>query len=118
MRRRASAEWIEKRAELDPKVALTWGNVEQRRAAAEIVGWGRVLEHVSAHVVDADANPYIGTLLLADLPDSPGSAFLRVKCATGREFVLSVPAEMKTAREANAWSFDLQPGELDLEFRT
>jgi hypothetical protein len=54
--------------------------------------------------VDVDA-PHIGTLLEADLPDAGKARFLRVRCGTAREFVLSVPVEMKTAKEANAWTY-------------
>jgi hypothetical protein len=112
------AEWIEHKDRLDPRTALTHANVEMRRAAAEIVGWSRVLACVSARVVDKDADPQIGELLEADLPDSEGARFLRVRCATGREFVLSVPATCKTALEANAWTFGLDADELRLEVRT
>jgi hypothetical protein len=94
------ANWIENKTALDPRTALTHENLELRRAAAEIVGWARVLEHVKARVIDED-HPAIGTLLEADLPDSPGERFLRVRCATGRDFVLLAPKEATTAYEAN-----------------
>ena len=100
------ASWINDPSSLDPKTALTWTNVEQRRVAAEIIGWKRVLESVSARVVDEDIDSSIGTLLEADLPDAPGSKFLRVRCGTGRTFVLPVPNEMRTALQANAWTYD------------
>jgi hypothetical protein len=111
------AAWIEDRASLDPQTALTWPNVEQRRAAAEIVGWAKVLAHVNAREVDVD-HPEIGTLLTADLPDAPGSKFLNVRCGTGRDFVLPVPREMTTARQSNAWTYSLDAGEYQPEERT
>jgi hypothetical protein len=115
---RVPAEWIEHKDKLDPKIAITWPNVEERRAAAEIIGWKRVLETVNASVVDEDTDPQIGTLLRADLPDSPGAQFLRVRCGTGRDFVLPVPEDMRTALEANAWTYGIDPAELKLEVRT
>jgi len=115
---RVPSEWVEKRGELDPKTALTWKNIEQRRAAAELIGWKRVLECVNAKTVDVDVNPYVGSLIRASLPNSPDSTFLKVLCATGREFVLPVPAEMQTAREANAWTYDMKPEDYELEVRT
>ncbi len=115
---RVAAEWIEHKKTLDPKTALTHGNVELRRAAAEIIGWAKVLEHVSAKTIDKDKDPEIGELLEADLPDSNGSRFLRVHCGTGRDFVLPVPAEMKTARQANAWTYDIPATQLKPEVRT
>lgn len=111
-------EWIENRGGLDPKAALTHPNVEQRRAAAEIIGWSRVLEAVGARVVDEDRDPQIGTLLEADLPDAPASRFLRVRCGTGRDFVLPVPQGMRDALEANAWTYGLEKGAYAPEVRT
>ena len=114
---RVPAEWVEKPKDVDAKLALTWENVEQRRALAEIVGWAKVLEHVNARVIDTDT-PDIGTLLEADLPGSEGTRFLKVLCGTGRTFVLCVPATCKTAREANAWGYGLEASELKPELRT
>jgi len=112
------AEWIEAKDKVDPTIALTDKSVERRRAAASILGWSKVLEKVKHRVVDQDADPQIGTLLEVDLPDAAGSRFLRVKCATGRDFVLPVPREMKTALEANSWTWDLKPQDYLPEVRT
>jgi hypothetical protein len=112
-------EWVRDRANLDPKIALTETNIERRRAAAEIVGWARVLKSVTHREIDKDPDPEIGTLLSVDLPDAPDSRFVLVKCATGRDFALPVPREMKTALEANAWTYDIKPIDLEtLEVRT
>jgi hypothetical protein len=113
------AAWLENKGAIDPQLALTWPNIEQRRCLAEIVGWGRVLELLKPTVVDQDPDPELGTLLQVDLPDSPGERFLKVRCATGRDFVLAVPREMITALEANAWTFNIDPKILkQLEKRT
>jgi hypothetical protein len=112
------AEWIEDKASVSPETALTWRNVEQRRCLAEILGWGTILSTLKCKRVDKDEDPEIGELISVDLPDARGAKFLRVKCGTGRDFVLPVPAEMQTAREANAWTFSLKPGELEPEVRT
>ena len=55
--------------------------------------------------VNADRDPEIGTLLRADLPDAPGSQFLKVHCPTGRDFCIPVPADCKRAREAWNWTW-------------
>jgi hypothetical protein len=99
------------------KEALTWPNIEQRRAACEIVGWTKILNELKAKTIDKD-DEQIGTLLEVDLPDSGKERFLRVKCGTGREFALPVPKEMKTAIQANAWTYGLNPEELSPEVRT
>jgi hypothetical protein len=100
---RVPRDWIEDRANLDPATALTWPNIEQRRAAAEIVGWAKVLDALPHRVIDRDEDPEIGTLLEVDLPDAPGEQFLRVRCPTGRDFALCVSGEnFSTALEAQA----------------
>jgi hypothetical protein len=113
-------EWIEKPNTLDYLVALRHQNIEQRRAAAEIVGWDKILAHVGAKVLDQHTNPQIGTLLIADLPDAKGEKFLKVKCGTGRDFCLPVPKEMKTALQAQAWMWPGLTEEeiLSMEVRT
>jgi hypothetical protein len=103
------AEWLEGKLPT-PKKCLTWKNVEQRRAACEIVGWIKILSELDAKVINEDV-PEIGILLEASIPDSGKEKFLKVKCGTGRDFVIPVPREMKTALEANAWSYGL-PAEL------
>lgn len=105
---RVPAEWILHPDKLDPQTALNWKNVEQRRAAAEIIGWARVLDALKARSVDKDEDPQIGELLEVDLPDSPKQKFLRVRCGTQRTFCLPVPPEMKTALQANAWTFRIE----------
>jgi hypothetical protein len=111
-------EWITDRASIDPALALTWPNIEQRRALAEIVGWHRVLELLHARTIDADKDPQIGTLLEVDIPDAGAARFLRVQCSTGRTFVLSVPVEMATALQANAWTYQLDADQYTPEVRT
>jgi hypothetical protein len=103
------AEWIEDKASLTAKTALTWTNIEQRRAAIEIVGWARILRELNAKVIDADGDPQIGTLVEVKLPDLPRPArFCRVTCGTGREFAVGVPPEIETALAAQAWMQGVQ----------
>lgn len=112
-------EWILSPGLLDPIVALNWPNIEERRAAAEIVGWGRIMEKLNPRVIDKDQDPEIGELLEVDIPDSGKERFLRVRCGTGRDFVLPVDPDSKTALEANARTFRLKPEELlESEVRT
>jgi hypothetical protein len=112
------APWITAPETLDPHHALTWPNLEQRRAAAEIVGWQRVLDRLSPVIVDRNRDPEIGQLVEVHLPGWGRARFLRVRCGTGRVFALSVPLQMRTALEANAWTYDLDPKLFSLEART
>jgi hypothetical protein len=116
---RIPGDWIEhKNTKLTPKIALTWANLEQRRCACEILGWAKILKDLKAKVIDEDGDPEIGILVEVNLPDIGKEKFLKVLCGTGREFAIPVPPEMKTALEANAWTYDLQPYEYKPEVRT
>jgi hypothetical protein len=116
---RIPSEWITNKGELTAKTALTWVNTEQRKAACEIVGWAKVLRELNARVIESDEDPMIGTLLEVDIPDIGKEKFLKVLCGTGREFAIPVPPNMKTALEANAWTYGLDGDVLrQLEVRT
>ncbi len=122
-------EWIEDKNSVDPRLALTWENIEQRRALCEIIGWDRVLSTLKPRTINEDPNPQIGTLLEVDLPESGVERFIKVECGTGRSFVLPVPAfvdkegrateanrrgavALDTALKANAWTYNLTPDVL------
>lgn len=98
--------------------ALTCENIEQRRAACEILGWVRILDELKGEELHVDGDPEIGTLVAVDIPDIGKETFLRVQCGTGREFAIPVPPECKTALEANAWTYGLEPYEYKPEVRT
>jgi hypothetical protein len=111
--------WIMNPASLSAKEAITWTNIEERRAACEILGWAKILKELKAKVIDSDGDPEIGELLEVTLPDIGTEKFLRVMCGTGREFALPVPPEMTTALEANAWTYGLSLNEFVIpEVRT
>ncbi len=111
--------WIIDPKSLTAKVALTWPNVEQRRAACEILGWENVLSELKAKTIDQDEDPMIGELVEVTIPDVGKEKFLRVLCGTGRKFALPVPPNMKTALEANSWTYGVDTQVLKaLEART
>ena len=101
------SEWIENKARLSAKTALTWENIEQRRAACEILGWDKIVDHLHGSVIDTDSDPEIGQLIEVTIPDSGKERFLKVRCGTGRNFVLPVPPDMTTALAAHAWTWGL-----------
>lgn len=104
---RVPREWILDKKSLTAKTALTWQNVEQRRAACEILGWINVLKELKAKTLDRDEDPEIGELLEVNIPEIGTEKFLKVVCGTGRTFALPVPPDMKTALQANAWTFGI-----------
>lgn len=108
--------WIEKPP--SPSAALKWPNIEQRRIACEMIGWDKILDELNAVVINCDDDPEIGELVSVVLPGIGTEQFLRVRCGTGRNFALPVPPEMKTALEANAWTWELEPHQYKPEVRT
>lgn len=83
------AEWLN--GSLDAKTAVTWENVEQRRAAIEILGWQNVLSDLDAKSLGGNPDAKIGELIEVQLPfeDEDGNAttralFLKAQCGTGR----------------------------------
>ena len=115
---RVPAEWIENKASLTAQMALSQKNTELRRAACEILGWAKILKELNAKTINKNKDPQIGELIQVDLPEAPGEKFLRVMCATGREFAIPVPKDMETAMQSNAWSFGLDPQQFNPEVRT
>jgi len=99
------SEWIESPEQLTASTALTWKNIEQRRAGCEILGWDKILTELNARTINIDGDPEIGELVEVEIPDIGKERFLRVLCGTGRSFALPVPPGMTTALQANAWTF-------------
>ena len=115
---RIPSSWIEDKSCLTAKIALTWENIEQRRAACEILGWAQVLKDLKFRIINQDDDPMIGTLLEVNIPDIGKEKFLQVLCGTGRTFAIPVPPEMKTALQANAWTYGLEAENYAPEIRT
>jgi hypothetical protein len=92
---------------LTAKIALTWENIEQRRAACEILGWISIVNDLDGIVIDRDDDPEIGELIEVNIPEIGNEKFLVVRCGTGRTFALPVPPNMKTALQANSWTFGI-----------
>lgn len=112
-------EWIEHKENLVAEDIIYHSNMEERRVLMEIFGWNNILKKLNAITIDKDVDPEIGELLEVDIPDVGRDKFLRVLCGTGREFAMPVPPTMKTALEANAWTYDIPADLLKyLEFRT
>lgn len=114
---RVPEKWITEKA-ITAQDALTWPNMEQRRAACEILGWNTILNRLEARTIDRDEDPEIGELVEVTIPDIGREKFLRVTCGTGRQFALPVPPDMKTALQANAWTYGLNADAYCPEVRT
>ena len=104
---RVEEEWIESPDTVDASQFLNIQNAEKRIAFCNIITWERILSDLSAEEIDKDWDNKIGTLLKVDLPEAPGSMFVRAKCGTGRMVCMSVPDDMKTAIQAQAWMYSV-----------
>jgi hypothetical protein len=109
-------EWITKGISAANALAVT--NTDQRSAACEICGWNTILRELKAKTINKDKDPMVGELVEVEIPEAGKARFLRVRCGTEREFALPVPMEMKTAREANAWTYALSAKDYAPEIRT
>ena len=111
--------WIEKPGHLTVFLALSQENIERRQAACDIIGWTKILNEIHFEIIDQDGDPEIGELIEATIPGTIGrQRFLRVRCGTGRNFVLVVPPDINTALAANAWTYDIDPEVFRPEVRT
>jgi len=104
------AAWIKDRASLTPKIALTEANSDRRRAAIEMLGWDAIIPALNGKIIDADADPFRGTLYDVRLPDREGPArFLKARCGTGVDHFLPVHPDCKTVIEAQAFMAGKDP---------
>lgn len=115
---RVEKDWIMHKEKLTAQIALGQQNVELRRIACEILGWVHVLDELNYVSIHKDEDPQIGHLVEVNLPDSGKQKFIMVRCGTGRDFAIPVPDDMKTARQANAWTYGMEEHEYSPEVRT
>ena len=104
--------------EITAAEALKEENLELRRCACEILGWETILQELNPKVINKDDDPEIGELVEVEIPDIGREKYLRVQCGTGRMFAIPVPPNMKTALQANAWTYGLEEFEYKPEIRT
>ena len=112
---RVPDKWINDKRDEYAQEILATENAEVRRAGCEILGWEKILKILQCEIISKDE---MGELLEVDLPEAPGSKFVKVVCGTGRTFILPVPQEMTTAHEAVAWSYNVKVTDYCPELRT
>ena len=113
---RIPSEWL---SEKDPKLCLSWKNAEQRRCLCEMIGWDKIGEMVGAKKIHKDKYG-----ILMELPASPATneepaRFVEVINPTDqRKFWLPVPREMQRAKQAVAWTYEMDETEYAPLVRT
>jgi hypothetical protein len=94
---------------LTPEQILGQRNAELRRVMLERVGLDRVLQKAKAEVVDSDQDPggarrLVRMALAGGFGRDRDRCYLHCRCpSTGREYLLRVPPETRTCRQAAAW---------------
>jgi hypothetical protein len=106
---RVPSHWIERANTLTASDVFKEQNAEVRRAGCEIIGWDRVIAGIDAKLIDADGDEFIGTLYRGTIPGAKECGFLKVRCGTGRVFVIPVAASCQSAIEAQAWIANVKP---------
>lgn len=87
---------------------LSEENVELRRAMLEIVGFDKFFSSANANEIDSDFDEEGMPRILYELPmeDEENYVGLKVKCpSTGKEHFLRTPPDIRTCKEACAWTF-------------
>jgi hypothetical protein len=103
-------DWIEKKNKIDPSLALTWANAEQRRCLAEILGWSSVLDQLEVTILDTQPTPGVeGGIdrLLETTIEGRSERFLECTCGTKRKFCIPVPPTVETTEQAVKWTYNL-----------
>lgn len=104
-------DFFENPSALSPSIVLGEKNVEKRRAYMEILGSSRFAELLDLEIKDQAADQFGNLLELYRTRSMDELArehlqFVRVICpSTGRNYMLCVPPDIATAREAVAWTF-------------
>lgn len=107
-------EWVEHKDILSPKYIFSHDRSKKEiEILTEIIGWNKIVEKqikkgkTYSKVIDTNPDPEIGQLIKVRLGKGFRRNFLRCRCGTGREVYLPVPSNVKTALEANAWTYDI-----------
>ena len=109
-------KWIMNKDKLTVKFVLGHKNIEQRHALCEIIGWDKILIDLKCEVIQKDE---MGELLRVKLPDTESlNYFVKVRCTTRRTFYIPVPSTVKTAKEAVAATYGVDPNNYTPEVRT
>jgi hypothetical protein len=106
---RVPAEVIEQPEELDPFDVVVEPNIEVRRVMIELLGYEQLVDGLSLKPVHEDRT---GRLWRIEQPFDEPIVLVEVENATPepdgsrKRYFLRVPPDVRTAREAVAWTFD------------
>ncbi len=102
-------QWIA-RTPINAEHVIGVKNIEVRRIFLQELGYERLLAGVEYKILHQDGTQALVRIDLSDREES--IVLVKVKCpSTGAFYVLRVPQEMRTVREAVAWTFGLGEAE-------
>jgi hypothetical protein len=108
---RVRENWITQTNYLTAADVFKERTAEVRRAGCELIGWDRVLSGIDARLIDEDGDEFVGTLYEGQIPGAERCGFLKVRCGTGRQFVIPVESGLGSAMAAQAWIQNVRPSE-------
>ncbi len=94
-------------------------NLEIRRVMLEIYTLERYLEESNAQLLDRNDDPHVGSLYRISQNDDEDMVLLKVANSTMeadgtyKTYVIRVPPDMITARQARAWTFGFEAEEFE-----
>lgn len=109
--------------DLTPEEILSHPNTEVRRVGLEVYGIKRLHEEGKCRVIHSDGEME-SELLQFDISGEQPSTFVKVMNSTPepdgsrKVYYLSVPPEMKTCREAVAWTFYMKEQDYKPQYET
>ena len=108
---RVPKHWIMDKENLDPTEIIKTGNVEQRVAGSQIVGWAKMAEKLDRKIIDGDPYTDMGALVELSLDGLPEpELFLMAQCPRNGTICEGVPRvsdidglPIDTVLAAQAW---------------
>lgn len=89
---RLPGNWVENKDTICPTEILKCGNVDQRAAGCQLLGFDRMLDHLDHKIVDSLENPEHGDLIELSIPGLRDKAlYLKAKCPRNGWIMEAVP---------------------------
>jgi hypothetical protein len=109
------------KGKLEAKNIVNMRNVFHRRICTEVLGYSYFLSQLSGKVIHMDGDQELIKIPRQELglDDREDIYLVKVRCpSTGAFYVLRVPPDMKTVKEAVAWTFGVDEAQYYPEKET
>lgn len=94
---RLPGNWVENKDTICPTEILKCGNVDQRAAGCQLLGFDRMLDHLDHKIVDSLENPEHGDLIELSIPGLRDKAlYLKAKCPRNGWIMEAVPGRCES----------------------